>query len=56
MNDTALAVEPPLRRVVRLAGHRSAEQPETPARTSQPAPAHDRTRPAHCRVAMQFED
>ncbi|MEU4297225.1 hypothetical protein AB0F92_04220 [Kitasatospora aureofaciens] len=55
MNDTALAVEPPLRRVVRLVD-RPAEQPEPGLRTPEPAAAHDRSRPAHCRIAMQFED
>ncbi|CAM5689647.1 hypothetical protein KAURM247S_01750 [Kitasatospora aureofaciens] len=55
VNDTALAVEPPLRRVVRLVD-RPAEQPEPGLRTPEPAAAHDRSRPAHCRIAMQFED
>ncbi|MER6303653.1 hypothetical protein ABT247_29425 [Kitasatospora sp. NPDC001539] len=55
MNDSATATEPPPRRVVRLLA-RPAEQPHPPARPSEPAPAHDRGRPAHCRIAMQFED
>ncbi|MEU9040962.1 MULTISPECIES: hypothetical protein [unclassified Kitasatospora] len=58
MTDTTLAVEPPLRRVVRLID-RPAD-PEPPARRPEPGsgaePAHDRSRPAHCRIAMQFED
>ncbi|MFD8707319.1 hypothetical protein ACFV1W_32845 [Kitasatospora sp. NPDC059648] len=56
MNDTALAVEPPLRRVVRLVDHSPAEQPEAVVRTVEPAPVHDRGRAASCRIAMQFED
>ncbi|MFJ9772398.1 hypothetical protein ACIRVF_14320 [Kitasatospora sp. NPDC101157] len=58
MNDTALAVEPPLRRVVRLVEHRPTERPEATVRTVEPAsaPAHDRGRAASCRIAMQFED
>ncbi|MGA5823097.1 hypothetical protein ACPC54_35200 [Kitasatospora sp. NPDC094028] len=62
MNEPALAVEPPLRRVVRLLdrpvepANRQDRQDHRPARTSEPAPEHDRTRPAHCRIAMQFED
>ncbi|WP_157881997.1 hypothetical protein [Streptomyces rubellomurinus] len=55
MNDTALAVEPPLLpRVVRLLDRPA--QPEPPVRIPEPERAHDRTRPAHCRIAMQFED
>ncbi|MFE7527611.1 hypothetical protein ACFU7Y_18100 [Kitasatospora sp. NPDC057542] len=55
MTDTALAVEQPLRPVMRLVDRRAAA-PQPPQRTPEPAPAHDRSRPAHCRIAMQFED
>ncbi|MER7752239.1 hypothetical protein [Kitasatospora sp. NPDC097643] len=58
MTDTALAN--PLRRVVRLLPVTDRQADPEPA-SDRPLPlplplAHDRTRPAHCRIAMQFED
>ncbi|MBV6695800.1 hypothetical protein KV557_01510 [Kitasatospora aureofaciens] len=54
---TAAAVDQPLRRPVRLlpVPERPAA-PERPEPAPAPAAAHDRTRPAHCRISMHFED
>ncbi|MFJ2189141.1 hypothetical protein ACIOJE_14500 [Kitasatospora sp. NPDC087861] len=64
MNSTiATAVEQPTRRLVRLvsaAGRQDGQDRQDGAEPPHPAPAatvgHDRGRPAHCRIAMHFED
>ncbi|WP_371516092.1 hypothetical protein [Kitasatospora sp. NBC_01300] len=60
---TATAVDQSPRRLVRLvpAGVRQERQelqdsPEPPEPAPAPTVGHDRGRPAHCRIAMQFED
>ncbi|MEU1283199.1 hypothetical protein [Kitasatospora sp. NPDC005856] len=55
--DVAEPVAEPLRRAVRLlpgGGRQDRREPPEPV----PAPAadHARTRPAHCRFAMHYED
>ncbi|MEV7935175.1 hypothetical protein AB0O82_03445 [Kitasatospora sp. NPDC088264] len=59
----ATAVDQSPRRLVRLvpAGvrqerHELQDSPEPPEPAPAPTVGHDRGRPAHCRIAMQFED
>ncbi|MFJ2866641.1 hypothetical protein [Kitasatospora sp. NPDC087314] len=62
----ATAVEQPTRRLVRLVSaagrqdRQDGQDRQDSAEPPHPAPAatvgHDRGRPAHCRIAMHFED